>query len=145
MSKQGRSASSVAPARVQAPAAPSGDASRTVRVPWSASSVSLVRRTLVQDLRSRGVATVTVDESEIVVSELVSNACRHGSGRIELRVHSDADGVEASVHDEGVAQTIASPVPRPERGGWGLLLVDRLADSWGVEDGASRVWFTVAA
>jgi two-component sensor histidine kinase len=72
----------------------------------------------------------------------VANAYRHGEGRIELTVESGPDGVFARVGDEGTG-AIASPVERPERGGWGLVLVDRLADGWGVEDGASRVWFRV--
>ena len=80
--------------------------------------------------------------ANVMVSELVSNAFRHGEGRIELTVESDADGVWASVHDEGTG-TIATPVPRPQRGGWGLYFVERLADSWGVADDDSRVWFHV--
>ena len=38
---------------------------------------------------------------------------------------------------------IATPVPRPERRGWGLYFVERLADRWGVADDDSRVWFQV--
>jgi two-component sensor histidine kinase len=82
--------------------------------------------------------------ANLMVSELVSNACRHGEGRIELCVESRADGVRASVEDQG-SGIIASPDPRPARGGWGLMFVDRLADAWGVEAGAQRVWFEVAA
>ena len=48
------------------------------------------------------------------------------------------------MHDEGTG-TIATPVPRPQRGGWGLYFVERLADSWGVADDDSRVWFRVGA
>jgi anti-sigma regulatory factor (Ser/Thr protein kinase) len=79
----------------------------------------------------------------VMVSELVTNAFQHGQGRIELTVESGPDGVMASVHDEGTG-VIASPDPRPERGGWGLYFVERLADSWGVSEGTSRVWFKVA-
>src|SRR3954447_2748981 len=76
--------------------------------------------------------------ANLMVSELVSNACRHGVGRIELCVHSGAEGVHASVLDEGDGQEIGSRDPRPARGGFGLMLVDRLADGWGVEDGNAR-------
>jgi anti-sigma regulatory factor (Ser/Thr protein kinase) len=81
--------------------------------------------------------------ANVMVSELVSNAYRHGEGRIELIVESGPDGVRAEVHDEGLGK-IASPVPRPARGGWGLTFVDCLADSWGVDENDSRVWFRVA-
>ena len=34
--------------------------------------------------------------------------------------------------------------PRDEPGGWGLHLVDSLADRWGVETGRrTRVWFEI--
>ena len=66
-----------------------------------------------------------------MVSELVSNAFRHGDGRIELTVESSPDGMWASVRDEG-GGTIATPDPRPARGGWGLYFVERLSDAWGV-------------
>ncbi len=129
----------MAPAHVQArpePSASSGDAARTVRVPWSASSVPLVRRTLVQDLRSRGVAAVTVDESEIVVSELVSNAIRHarplsdGSLRIHWKVKAGV--VEVEVTDGG-GDTVPRPAPRTvwAPSGRGLRIVRSLAHEWG--------------
>ena len=68
-----------------------------------------------------------------MVSELVSNAFQHGEGQICLTVESGPDGVWAQVSDEGCSPAIATPEPRPERGGWGLQFVDRLADAWGVE------------
>lgn len=139
MSKQGRSAPTVAPACVETgpePAASSGDSSRTVRVPWSASSVSFVRRTVVADLRGRGIAAVTVDESEIVISELVSNAIRHARPLADgsLRVHWKVKGgvVEVEVTDGG-GDTTPRPAPRTvwAPSGRGLRIVRSLAHEWG--------------
>ena len=45
-----------------------------------------------------------------MVSELVTNAFRHGTGRSSCTVESDADGMWAEVHDEG-SGTIATPEP----------------------------------
>ena len=60
-------------------------------------------------------------------------------------MRSGADGIRAEVDDEGAGVKIAPlAATRPPRGGWGLYFVDRLADSWGVEAGESRVWFRVA-
>jgi anti-sigma regulatory factor (Ser/Thr protein kinase) len=125
----------------------SGDASRTVRVPWSASSVAVVRRTIVQDLQERGVSTVTVDESEIVVSELVSNAIRHarplsdGSLRVHWKVKAGV--VEVEVTDGG-GDTTPRPAPRTvwAASGRGLRIVRSLAHEWGVADDryGSTVW-----
>jgi len=148
VSKQGQTADSVAPAlEHRAMTSASGDASRTVRVPWRASSVALVRRTIVQDLRERGVSTVTVDESEIVVSELVSNAIRHarplsdGSLRVHWKVKAGV--VEVEVSDGG---GVSTPRPAPQSlwasSGRGLRIVRSLAHEWGVteERNGRTVW-----
>jgi anti-sigma regulatory factor (Ser/Thr protein kinase) len=76
--------------------------------------------------------------ARLMVSELVTNAFRHGTGQISLVVTSDPTGIRAQVGDEG---TITST----ESGGYGLRFVERLADTWGVEPGSSRVWFTLAS
>jgi anti-sigma regulatory factor (Ser/Thr protein kinase) len=114
----------------------------TLELPRGAGSASIAR--LIVTAHGAALPSERLNSARLLVSELVNNACTHGSGRIELRVESGADGIRASVHDEGAA-TIAPPDPRPERGGWGLLFVDRLADTWGVEEGTSRVWFKVGA
>src|SRR3954452_6453933 len=113
----------------------------TLELPRSAGSASIAR--LIVTAHGAGLPSERLKSANVIVSELVTNACRHGDGRIELCVHSGDDGVRASVQDEGAERPIATPDPRPERGGWGLYFVDQLADSWGVDD--SRVWFTVAA
>ena len=82
----------------------------------------------------------------LLVSELVTNAVRHGNGRepVEVHAHWNADiRVEVVDHGHGF-----SPQPRfgarDEPGGFGLYLVGRLADQWGVEttDGTT-VWFVL--
>ena len=50
------------------------------------------------------------------------------------------DGVRAAVQDEGVGQSIAFARPPPGARRLGLQFVEQLADTWGVEDDASRVW-----
>jgi serine/threonine-protein kinase RsbW len=125
----------------------SGDSARTVRVPWRATSVSKVRRTLVEDLLTRDVPTVVVDEAEIVVSELVSNAIRHARPLSDgnLRVHwkVKAGVVEVEVTDGG---SESSPRPAPRTiwapSGRGLRIVRSLAHEWGVTEDRSgtTVW-----
>jgi two-component sensor histidine kinase len=112
----------------------------TLELPREAGSLGIAR--LIMTAHGAGLPDERRKSANLIVSELVSNACKHGAGRIELSVRSDAEGVHASVHDEGQG-TIAQPVPRPARGGWGLYLIDRLADAWGVAPDASRVWFRV--
>jgi len=52
--------------------------------------------------------------------------------------------VRVEVIDTGMRFTQVRPGPsRDESGGWGLFLVDRIADSWGVARAAAGtcVWF----
>jgi anti-sigma regulatory factor (Ser/Thr protein kinase) len=83
----------------------------------------------------------------LLVSELVTNAVRHGElapgDVIRLVVDADADVLRVEVHDPGGGFVPVEPAPDPTRpSGWGLFLVAELADRWGVEcDGTTRVWF----
>jgi anti-sigma regulatory factor (Ser/Thr protein kinase) len=116
-------------------------------VPWRATSVSKVRRALVEDLLMRDVPTVVVDEAEIVASELVSNAIRHARPLSDgnLRVHwkVKAGVVEVEVTDGG---SESSPRPAPRTiwapSGRGLRIVRSLAHEWGVTEDRSgtTVW-----
>jgi anti-sigma regulatory factor (Ser/Thr protein kinase) len=126
------------------------DASRTVRVPWHAVSVAQVRRTLVEDLEGRDVPGEVVDEAEIVVSELVSNAIRHARPLADgnLRVHwkVKAGVVEVEVSDGG-GESTPRPAPRTvwAASGRGLRIVRSLAHEWGVSEdrNGTTVWASV--
>ncbi|MEA2449719.1 MAG: serine/threonine-protein kinase RsbW [Thermoleophilaceae bacterium] len=95
------------------------------------------------------VDTTTKDVVELLVSELVTNAVRHGaSNRYEsilLHATCGTGAVRVEVCDEGPG---FKPGPDPrgvlEPGGNGLLLVAELATRWGVEPGNGKptcVWF----
>jgi anti-sigma regulatory factor (Ser/Thr protein kinase) len=114
----------------------------TLELPRRAGSAGLAR--LIVTAHGASLADDQLKNANVMISELVSNAFRHGEGQIRLTVESGPDGVYASVHDEGTG-LIATPIPRPERGGWGLHFVERLSDAWGVDDDDSRVWFQVGA
>jgi anti-sigma regulatory factor (Ser/Thr protein kinase) len=77
------------------------------------------------------------DEVLLLVTELVSNVVRHADAgpdstlRVELR-HSSRM-VRVAVYDEGPGfATQAADRRRDDHGGWGLLLVDRIADRWAI-------------
>jgi anti-sigma regulatory factor (Ser/Thr protein kinase) len=82
----------------------------------------------------------------LLISELVTNAIRHGGSKRPLVLRARWDGevrVEVVDHGDGF-------LPRPragtveDPGGFGLFLVGRLADRWGVETGdVTRVWFVL--
>ena len=115
----------------------------TLELPRQPGSAGIAR--LIVSAHGADLPAERLKSANLLVSELVTNACKHGSGRISLTVNSDGDGVQAEIRDEGVQSRIAISDPRPARGGWGLYFVDRLADDWGVGDDEARVWFRVAA
>ena len=88
-----------------------------------------------------------IDEAEIVVSELVSNAIRHARPLADgnLRVHWKVKGgvVEVEVTDGG-SESTAAPGPADDLGavGRGLRIVRSLAHEWGVTEDrtGSTVW-----
>lgn len=84
-------------------------------------------------------------DASLCLSELVSNAIQHpGDGRgLELRVAVDDARLRVEVADEGTGFSPGPPTKGDERG-WGLYIVDNLADDWGVEAGERTVvWFEI--
>lgn len=85
----------------------------------------------------------------LLVSELVTNAVRHANlapGDIILLVVEVEDAtLRVEVHDPGGGFVPTAPAPDPARpSGWGLYLVEELADRWGVDsDDRTLVWFEV--
>ena len=80
----------------------------------------------------------------LLVSELVTNSLRHATLGPESWVQVEAtitpDLVRVEVEDPG-ARFPSAPDLDAE-GGWGLILVDRMASRWGVaRDEQTRVWF----
>ena len=85
---------------------------------------------------------------ELLTSELVTNAVRHAglseADTIRLHVDTDRDWVHVDVCETGPG--LENPFhARSSPGGWGLVLVEQLADRWGStrEGGESCVWFEV--
>ena len=91
------------------------------------------------------------DDVLLLVTELVTNAVRHaGAGPerpLRLQLLRGPRWVVVAVGDRGSGFTWHPSPPRGnESGGWGLFLVDQIADSWGVEctTSGTRVWFEIA-
>ncbi|MFE5857560.1 ATP-binding protein [Streptomyces sp. NPDC056500] len=78
-----------------------------------------------------GEAASRADDVLLVVSELVTNACLHAGGPTELVLRHTSEGVRIEVADRNPQP----PEPRAREvrlpGGHGLLVLERLADSWG--------------
>ena len=89
----------------------------------------------------------------LLLTELVTNAVRHGGARngepVTVTVEHWPGLLRVAVSDPGPGFRWRPPEPRrpPEEGGYGLVLVDRMARRWGVEPGAdsTTVWFELSA
>lgn len=81
-----------------------------------------------------------LESAAIVVSELVTNAVRHGGGAIAVTVEAHEGRVVLCAADG------SSVVPRrrdaDEAGGRGLAVIEALSAGWGVRDyqGGKQVW-----
>jgi len=86
------------------------------------------------------------EDARLIVSELVSNAVRHGRGTITLLLARGSDGaLKGSVVDDGHGFDRPNRPPTgPGPGGWGLTIVNTLSQEWGIASGPTGVWFRVA-
>jgi anti-sigma regulatory factor (Ser/Thr protein kinase) len=97
--------------------------------------------------QGQGLPECAVDDARLLVSELVTNALRHGRPDITVQVELNPPLIEVSVHDEGTALPPADPPPAlpTALSGRGLNLVDRIASCWGITRTESprgkAVWF----
>ncbi len=110
-------------------------------------------RTFVADHRDH-LSDDLVDDAQLLVSELVSNAVVHGRSTITLRVWSARYGMGVAVADTGVAipEQAAERPRRPQPGsvgGRGMAILDAVANSWGVvptePPPGKTVWFELHA
>lgn len=107
-------------------------------LPRDPASVALARRTVEQ--HAGALSAEQLEVARLLVSELVTNAVRHGGGdEVVLAVRLDAARARFEVHDEG-GERARRRAPAGADGGYGLNLVASLASRWGA-DPHSGVWF----
>lgn len=111
-------------------------------------AVGQVRRELRELLRHRCGAD-TAQVAELLVTELVTNALVHTEGGAEVSASVKGARLRVEVRD-GAARRPRPYVPSADDGthGRGLVLVEALADTWGVDPPAlgpgKVVWFELA-
>jgi anti-sigma regulatory factor (Ser/Thr protein kinase) len=104
-----------------------------------ASSVAGARAAVVDELAGH-FSDELVDRGELLVSELMANALRHGQGPPYLCVHREPSHVRVEVGDDGpTLEALDTSGP-----GYGLRILEAFADRWGLEsahDDGKKVWF----
>ncbi|MBN0043214.1 ATP-binding protein [Streptomyces actuosus] len=131
--------------------------SSSMAVPHGPAGVGEARHRMREQLRGNGVAESVVDDAVLILSELLSNACKHGrplgdafagDGDVRAAWRVDPTGrLVVEVTDGGGPTRPAPATPSvTAHGGRGLSIVTALADDWGVRDdvhGEVTVWVVV--
>ncbi|MFD5935521.1 ATP-binding protein [Streptomyces sp. NPDC060333] len=74
------------------------------------------------------IAAEAAEAVVMVVSELVTNALRHGGGTATMDLSAHPDGIEVAVHDDSPrAPRMRTPDMNGGTGGFGWPMVNRLA------------------
>ncbi|MDH6625038.1 anti-sigma regulatory factor (Ser/Thr protein kinase) [Streptomyces sp. LBL] len=134
-------------------------ASSSMAVPHGPAGVGRARRHMRAQLRSGGVSESVIDDAVLILSELLSNACKHGrplgdalagDGDVRAAWRVDAGGrLMVEVTDGGGPTRPAPATPSvTAHGGRGLNIITKLAEDWGVRDdarGEVTVWVVVHA
>jgi anti-sigma regulatory factor (Ser/Thr protein kinase) len=119
-----------------------------VRVPDRPASVPATRAFLARLLDGWGVADEVIDDASLLTSELLSNAIRHGTGTVELRVEVEDGLLHVAVHDQGHETPVVNHVGPASPGGRGLWIVQSIARDWGTdaagEEPGKTVWFELS-
>lgn len=119
------------------------DPNDTVRLAPTPDAPAQARQFLEEFARDHGgVAGACLEDARLAVSELVANAVQHTGTPVTVHLAVTGDGLEVSVGDEGPGVPRMRPAGRGGIGGIGLVLIDRVAQRWGVlfRQGGKVVW-----
>jgi anti-sigma regulatory factor (Ser/Thr protein kinase) len=85
--------------------------------------------------------------AELLLTELVTNAVKYGEGPVHVDLRNGEGRFRVEVVDQGpgfaLRRRTAEDLHTP--GGWGLELVEKLSDRWGMRQARTQVWFEIAA
>ncbi|MER6977811.1 SpoIIE family protein phosphatase [Streptomyces carpinensis] len=104
-------------------------------------SVATARRRTREQLAAWGVDDETAFSTQLIVSELVTNALRYGAPPIVVRLIHDRT-LTCEVRDAGQAAPHLRHARVVDEGGRGLFIAEQLAQAWGVRysESGKTVW-----
>ena len=90
-----------------------------------------------------GVPEEVIDDASLLATELLSNAVKHGTGLVTLRVEVENGVIQVLVHDDAAGLPVVENADATSLGGRGLFIVECVADDWGSDpdDRGKTVWF----
>jgi anti-sigma regulatory factor (Ser/Thr protein kinase) len=121
-----------------------------LELPASLESAADARRRLSAEIGA--VPAAVAQDVRLMTTELITNAVRHGGlpdgARIHVRGYQLRDRIRIEVVHPGAGLPAGFRPPAPAMGetsGWGLVLVEHVADRWGTSEGSGDacVWFEI--
>jgi anti-sigma regulatory factor (Ser/Thr protein kinase) len=97
----------------------------------SALAVQDGRHFVAAQLQQHGIDDRAADVTTLLVSELITNALRHGPPPLCLQVVVLADRVRLEVHDSNPAPPVLSRPDLESEHGRGMWLIDTVSARWG--------------
>ena len=120
---------------------------RTVRLAAELQSAVEARRLVEDELGPAGAGEDTLLHTQLLVTELVTNAARHAQTPVELTIAPAVGRVRIEARDGSAATPTPPHVDTPTRHR-GVHLIEDLSDGWGAEAqdaGGKVVWCELAS
>ncbi len=123
---------------------PPGSVTTSVDLPPSLDAAAFARRFLLE--HAAGLDPDLVYDAQLLLTELVANAVKHGQPAITLQLRLEPPGIGVRVRDHGETLPVVHDDAGPTQpSGRGLRIVSTLATDWGVEIApgmpGKTVWF----
>lgn len=115
---------------------------RKVRFAGELRSAMDARRLVEEELGPAGAGEDTMMHTQLVVTELVTNAARHAHTPVELTISTTVGRVRIEAHDGSATMPTSPQVDTPTRHR-GMHLIEDLSEGWGVEAqgaGGKVIW-----
>jgi len=114
----------------------------------AAPAAATTARTEVTRRLSQRVTVGALDDVRLLLTELITNALRHSDvapgDEIEVKAEVADGAIRIEVSDPGRNGPVKPREPGANGGGFGLYLVERLTNRWGVErEDGTTVWAEV--